>query len=270
MNETSRHTTWLQFEQRRASLERRYRARLYKALKHQVTQFTTYAKRYGITQAKAMMDSLVPFEGIAEIIKALYIKAGLLQANTVYGEVKRSYLKIVGFGFNEQWTQEILQYFQLHLLNKAVLPITETTKRLILRLMSDAAEQGLSVEETVKYILVKSGELNANRARVIVRTESVRAMNYGSMIGAKKSNLVMEKLWITAKDERVRSSHRHLDGVQADMDATFSNGCAFPGDPNGSGRETINCRCTLGYVPKRDENGRLIRKPTESMRVNLG
>lgn len=34
----------------------------------------------------------------------------------------------------------------------------------------------------------------------------------------------------------------------------------FPGDPNGSPENTINCRCFSEVVAKRDDNGRLIPK----------
>ena len=36
-----------------------------------------------------------------------------------------------------------------------------------------------------------------------------------------------------------------LDGEQVDNEKKFSNGCMFPGDPNGQAAEVYNCRCTL-------------------------
>lgn len=264
---TNRNDIWLLFERKRDSLERRFRVQLYRALRNQARAFAAYAKVNGISEARARIDSIVPFEYIANIIKVLYLKAGIWQANETYGLIKRETkdedmaVKFVGFGFNEKWTQEIIQYFQLHLLNKAVLPITATTKSIILRLLTDAAEMGLGVEETVAYLLKQADEISKSRARVIVRTESVRAMNYGAMVGAKESRLVMVKEWITARDERVRHSHRRLDNQTAEMEGVFENGLAFPGDRNGSARETVNCRCTLAFIPKRDANGRLIKKP---------
>jgi hypothetical protein len=38
-----------------------------------------------------------------------------------------------------------------------------------------------------------------------------------------------------------------MDGEQVPLDASFSNGCQFPGDPFGPGDETWNCRCTTIY-----------------------
>jgi len=32
----------------------------------------------------------------------------------------------------------------------------------------------------------------------------------------------------------------------------------YPGDPNASAGNVVNCRCTVAVVPKRDSNGDLI------------
>lgn len=255
---------WIQWEQRRAVIERKYVPFIQRELNKQVQAFVDHVKWNGILESRMNLDHVIQKDGIETVLKALYIKASLLQANNTYGELKRSNLKFSGFGFNEQWTRDIIDYFRLHILNKAVLPITETTKNIIRQVLEQAQTEGWGVTETVNEILKKTKEVNMHRARVITRTESVRAMNVGSLLGADKSSIVLDKEWITARDERVRSSHRLLDGKTLDMEDTFANGCAFPGDPNGSAKETINCRCTIALVPKRDANGRVVRKPIMS------
>lgn len=46
-------------------------------------------------------------------------------------------------------------------------------------------------------------------------------------------------------DGRTRHSHAKLDGETIDTNKTFSNGCKYPGDPDGVAEEIYNCRCTL-------------------------
>lgn len=53
------------------------------------------------------------------------------------------------------------------------------------------------------------------------------------------------KTWFATLDGRTRHSHAALDGTSVETDKEFSNGCMFPGDPNGPPSEIYNCRCTL-------------------------
>lgn len=51
--------------------------------------------------------------------------------------------------------------------------------------------------------------------------------------------------WLATLDGRTRHSHAVLDGEQVAQDKKFSNGCRYPGDPQGPAWEIYNCRCTL-------------------------
>lgn len=54
------------------------------------------------------------------------------------------------------------------------------------------------------------------------------------------------KIWRTEGDERVRASHVGCGAQGAiPIDAKFSNGLSFPGDPAGGPAEVCNCRCNL-------------------------
>lgn len=59
---------------------------------------------------------------------------------------------------------------------------------------------------------------------------------------AKGADVV--KQWDATLDGRTRDSHRRVDGEIRELDEKFSNGLMFPGDPNGSAAEVVNCRCT--------------------------
>lgn len=92
------------------------------------------------------------------------------------------------------------------------------------------------------------------RADAIGRTEAMAALHQaqdeavkqGVEKGAVKPDL-MTMIWRTAKDKRVRDTHRVMDGQKVKMGAKFKTGSgaflAYPGDPDGPAAEVINCRC---------------------------
>jgi uncharacterized protein with gpF-like domain len=88
-----------------------------------------------------------------------------------------------------------------------------------------------------------------SRAYRIARTELGMAMNTGHDIGARQAaeefDLVLEKGWASARDDRVRASHALLHGEFVPIDEAFSNGLMYPGDPDGPAEEVVNCRCVL-------------------------
>lgn len=94
---------------------------------------------------------------------------------------------------------------------------------------------------------------DAAKAKRIARTETHRAVSTAeqhSVDHAKSKGIRMKKTWMTSKDERVRSSHRHMNGVTVDSDKPFELGggvtCMVPGQ-TGVASEDINCRCLVKY-----------------------
>jgi uncharacterized protein with gpF-like domain len=55
----------------------------------------------------------------------------------------------------------------------------------------------------------------------------------------------MKQVWMATLDSRTRDSHAMMDGEKRDPGKKFSNGCRYPGDPEGAPGEIYNCRCTL-------------------------
>lgn len=80
------------------------------------------------------------------------------------------------------------------------------------------------------------------------RTAVTGAQNAGRMdtyAAAEAMGISLKKRWLATLDGRTRHSHAMLDGETIPNDETFSNGCRFPGDPQGTPAEVYNCRCTL-------------------------
>lgn len=279
MNTATRQTYSNNAKRIQRRMEALFIGSIYKALINQTKFFIRLARDNGTSYAMSrmpVMDSVM-----SEVIENIHLKAGLFAARETRKNIMRETARSAGaakgfqsslqlkrsFGFNERMTADIQEYFRLHLLEEAVLPISATTKERIQTVLNRAVAEGWGVDTVIEELQGEVfREMTRNRARTIVRTETVRAMNYGTLAAANDSEFEQEKYWIAVNDNRTRRTHRHVtgvDGERRDLTAPFSNDLQFPGDPNGEAKETINCRCTIAIRAKRDANGRLIPKKRE-------
>lgn len=122
--------------------------------------------------------------------------------------------------------------------------------------ITDAVNAGATVDqvaERVDRVLTFSGsERWPGRARVIAQTEVTRAYGAGTLAaGMEQSRLtgrVLRKRWDTEHDNRVRASHREVDGQTLPVFWPFyvdGVPLMYPGDPVGPPESVINCRCDL-------------------------
>lgn len=108
--------------------------------------------------------------------------------------------------------------------------------------------QGESIPNMAKRIAREMGETNHASTIRYARTAVTGAENAGRVDGYKRAQdmgIEMRQQWVATLDGRTRHSHRQLDGEIVEVDGTFSNGCKYPGDPNGPPEEIWNCRCSL-------------------------
>lgn len=135
-----------------------------------------------------------------------------------------------------------------------VAEIGETTKRLIRAALTQGENEGLGSAATARLIRDKvGGQVGRARAATIARTETHTAANYGSHQAAEATALELQKEWVAVEDDRTRPDHAAADGQRVGMDEPFSVGgesLMYPGDPSGSPAQTVNCRCTVLYIPK--------------------
>lgn len=111
--------------------------------------------------------------------------------------------------------------------------------------------QGESIPKMARRIAREMGETNYKSTVRYARTAMTGAQNAGRIDAyhrAESMGIELEQEWLATLDGRTRDSHRHMDGEHVKVGEKFSNGCRFPGDPNGPGWEIWNCRCTL--VPR--------------------
>lgn len=102
-------------------------------------------------------------------------------------------------------------------------------------------------------ILNAKMQIGINNAIRVARTEGHRIQGQAAMDAcykAKDMGCDVLKKWDATLDNRTRKRHQKLDGELKELDEPFSNGCMYPGDPNGKASEVINCRCALEQTSK--------------------
>lgn len=169
-------------------------------------------------------------KGILDIIKTKISEDGL------FGTLK--------------WTEERL----LSKLFKASKDTIERVDNSINEILTNGYRSGKGIDHVKNKIRERFTQLETWEATRIARTEIHTAHNEGIMKTYEEMNVSYTQ-WVSAKDNRVRPSHRgsfshngvHGKGVDGEiipMGGTYSNGLAYPGDKSGPIEEWINCRCS--------------------------
>lgn len=124
-------------------------------------------------------------------------------------------------------------------------------KKQITASVTSSILQGKSIKHIADDLQSRIVAMNRDSAIRAARTAVTGAQNAGRMdsyFAAEKMGIKCRKEWMATLDGRTRHSHAMLDGEVVDNDKKFSNGCRFPGDPQGRPEEIYNCRCTLVSV----------------------
>jgi hypothetical protein len=276
MNAKQREQYWRKFQLIRNDIEKKYINSIQKSIFAQFEGFAKDIEKIGVDASISKLGLNLWEKDLIKVFEAMYKESVVTFGNAVYRALKiEAKQKAETFGFNAQWTKEILDFLMVKGFT-LVSGITQTTKKRLIDIANAGVQEGLSVDDIVKLVLDdKELEYSNMRARRIVRTEVMRGSNIGAMKGAEAHGFQVDKQWISARDSRTRRipddefDHVELDGVIVPFDEPFtSNGkkgeavvAMQPGDISAPAGFTINCRCTVGFIPKRDANGRLVMKP---------
>lgn len=122
-----------------------------------------------------------------------------------------------------------------------IVSVNKTTAEKILKRIGAGIEAGEGHEEIAKEIK-DLYNLRDRQARVIARHETGSSLNGGRFMQMTEED-VQRHEWLSSRDDRVRDSHKDLDGQVVEVGEAFTNGLEFPQDPNGEPSETIGCRC---------------------------
>lgn len=262
---------YIQKHIRRVKLfEREFTRRMYSEIRKPMMAVSEVLQNNGIEAARNRAEKILIVEGIGKNIQDIYVTVGIWAAKKVTAQINKNIKdQKAGFG-NERWVQDILNYFKYFLLSKAVLPISETTKKDILEILTKGQTEGWTIDQMVFELERK--DMPLFRARTIVRTEIAKARFFGHELGKEDSPFKTVDKWIAAHDARTRHSHRDVDGQIIEEGGRFRvarykgkllvgyDMMIGPGDPDASPENVINCRCTKVTRLARDENGKLIRK----------
>jgi uncharacterized protein with gpF-like domain len=262
MTNEQRIELWYIFNRFQKSREKSYSPKINKALKAQVNQFLA-AKKNGENDSDALLS--VTSNDLHNVLKPLYMDAAI-----TYGAKQLSYLRSnvkarMPIGFNRLMISLVNNYFLTELLN-SVEDITAYTRERIRDILIAEYELGNGIDEITERI--KELGFTYQRSRLIARTETVTAANVGAMLSIKTTNLKVNKVWISAHDNRTRRQprdkfdHLHMDGIIVPYNNFFNvsgQNMQQPGDRTGGATSgnICNCRCTIGFIPIRDNNGRL-------------
>lgn len=121
-------------------------------------------------------------------------------------------------------------------------------KKQITASVTSSILQGKGIKGMADDLQRRITDMSRDSAIRTARTAVTGAQNAGRMdsfTAAEKMGIKLKKEWLATLDSRTRHSHAMLDGEQVEQDKKFSNGCRFPGDPQGPPWEIYNCRCTL-------------------------
>jgi len=132
-----------------------------------------------------------------------------------------------------------------------------------------AALSALATE--VEQVAVAGGGIDQLRPRLevfrgrwegwaakVAATEATRIASEAVLTGTEAQRPGAWKEWVTSHDERVRSSHRLVDGERIPVAGSWMVGgwpMRYPGDPFGLPEEVIGCRCGIRIVNGK-ESGR--------------
>jgi len=243
------------------AIQNKYRNGIFEAIREQINYF---ADSYKVGD----VPGFLPTKQLTKVLRELHEEAGLNNALYMRKQIKRQIAKSEDNPENRlRW--DLNEYFRQYLLQNAVLPITETTRRQINQVLLQGSAQGWGVRKMVAAL--KNTDITKQRAELIVRTESVKSANAGAMFAAADMGIVLNKQWISAQDNRTRRiprdqyDHLHMNGKITGFADKFIvpstksiDAMDYPGDPSGSAGNVCNCRCTVAFIPVRDANGRAI------------
>ncbi len=255
-----RARTWRSIDRRKARYRAKSRPIFMKALEKQIAPLYEII---GMTDINNIIVPELDNEPILDAYKALYMSAALdfakfdrRQAKSMAGvEILKDEDEIMA----DIIMGEIMDYLATDV-GSTIVAIGDTSKELLRKLLGDLVPEiieqgyGAGAAQTMLRDRVKSEwhRMRYFRTERIVRTETNRACNWGSIKGVRSTGIAYNKQWLASFVQR--EFHMIIDGQEVDINDFFDvdgESLDFPGDPGGSAKNTINCGCSMTYDVKK-------------------
>ncbi len=270
MNRNVYRKTWLK-------LHRSYQKKIYRIFIREVKRIAKGIPLDNLNadSYEALIRLNIPKDAFYKAYFDSYLIVGLLHGKRVGHGINRDMKRFVVDIFANEYRRTLAQWL-LENGGKRIESVSESLAEHLIKVIAEGIEEGKDMRTIIKEIqkLVRSRPFYRWQAARIARTEATSAANHAASIAGKGSGIVLEKEWISSNDKRTRRDpgdkypdrfdHIEVDGDKVPEEGMFNvqgNKLLYPGDlVNGHPSNTINCRCALALVPKRDEDGRLIFK----------
>lgn len=169
----------------------------------------------------------------------------------IFSQGKSIGLTLEHKSFLDVFERYATEYVAAEAVRQKITSVTETTRSNIIDIIDSLNKEDVSITLIGRELAKKIPGINRDRGVLIARTETHGAANYGADAAARETGLQLNKEWVTVADGRTRQEHVSADGQVVAMDQPFVVGgerLMFPGDPNGSASNVINCRCQVSHI----------------------
>jgi membrane-associated HD superfamily phosphohydrolase len=137
---------------------------------------------------------------------------------------------------------------------RAAKQISDSTKRQMSRVIESGRKNELTDAEIEKKLKKKIGT-NSRRAQVISEVEIGSVTAEGrDKLSRKTLEKATRKVWVTARDSKVRDPHQHAEGQTVDINKNFilrgkrTERAPYPRYRGLSAGQRVNCRCKAIYL----------------------
>ena len=243
-----------------------YERKAYKIIQSHVKEILNKIPTNNVTRStyELLIAGNITDDQVKKMFVEIYTVIGLNYGNKVKNSLEKDIKSNILFN------DVLLEQLLLFLSNEGGVKITSVRNTLVESLVLAIKEQlgdnatVIDIQNAIYNVVSKSQSFYKWQALRIARTETTSASGLAAYETAKQSNLVMTKEWISATDNRTRRDHIIENGQIVDLEVPFimadGSSLLYPGDTKGRASQVINCRCTISFKGKRDENGMLIRK----------